>query len=90
MNSRRGLRIGFAGFVLALIGALGAFVGFEIQERWLSLSGFLVVVSGVAIGFIGIVYSWVTEGKQAVAESFGAAKKLSDKIKGGGGKEGHG
>lgn len=81
MNSRRGLKIGFAGFLLALFGALGAFAGFEINERWLSVSGFLVVVAGVAIGFIGIVYSWVTEGKQSIGGSFGAAKKMGDKIK---------
>lgn len=80
MKLSRGLKIGFSGFVIALLGAVTVFFGFEIERRWLSVAGYVIAIVGVAVGFAGIVYGWITEGRQAVTGSLAAAKKLRHKI----------
>lgn len=80
MAQRRGLKVGLTGFAIALVGAVAGFGGFEIDQRWLSLTGFGITAAGVMVGFIGIVYGWITEGKQAVTGSFKAARELRNKI----------
>lgn len=80
MTQRRGLKVGLTGFAIALVGAVAGFGGFEIDQRWLSLTGFGITAAGVIVGFIGIVYGWITEGKQAITGSFEAAKNLRSKI----------
>ncbi len=81
MAQHRGLKIGFIGFVIAFVGAAVGFSGFQIDERWLSLTGFTVTVFGVLIGFVGITYGWITEGKQAIGGSVEAAGELRNKIR---------
>ena len=80
MAQRKGMKIGLTGFVIAVVGAVAGFAGFEIDQRWLSIIGFVITVAGVAVGFIGIVYGWITEGKQAVTGGLGVAKKLHNKV----------
>lgn len=79
MVQRRGMKIGLAGFAIALVGAAIGFGGFEIDQRWLSIIGFVITVAGVAVGFVGIVYGWITEGKQAVTGGLEVAKQLHNK-----------
>ena len=81
MVQHRGLKIGFIGFVIAFVGAAVGFSGFHIDERWLSLAGFIITVFGVVIGFVGIAYGWITEGKQAIGGSVEAAGELRSKLK---------
>lgn len=78
----RALKVAFAGFVIALIGAVVGFGGFHVGERWLSIAGFAITIFGVAIGFIGIVYGWIMHGKQAITGSAQATTELRDKITG--------
>ena len=77
MGRNIGMKIGFGGFVVALIGAVVGFSGYGIGERGLSLIGFVITVLGVCIGFCGIVYGWISEGRKAISGSIEAAKKLS-------------
>lgn len=83
----RGLRIGLAGFVIAVVGAALGFAGFHIEERWLSIAGFVITVVGVIVGFAGIVYGWVTEGRRAITGSVQSAKELRDRTMTGLGKK---
>ena len=75
MAQHRGLRIGFAGFVIALVGAAAGFSGFEIDQRWLSITGYLITGAGVVVGFIGILYGWITDGPRAVRGGVDAARE---------------
>ena len=79
MNQQRGMKIGLAGFVIALVGAAIGFSGFEIDQRWLSIIGFVTTVAGVAVGFIGIVYGWITVGKHSITGGLEITKKLHNK-----------
>lgn len=76
----RGLRICFAGFVIAAIGAGLGFAGFFIEERMLSLVGLALTVTGVAVGFVGLAYGWITEGKRAITGSVQASRDLQKKF----------
>jgi VIT1/CCC1 family predicted Fe2+/Mn2+ transporter len=76
----RGLKIGFAGFVIAAIGAALGFAGFFIEERTLSLVGLAITVAGVAVGFVGLIYGWITEGKRAITGSVQASRDLREKF----------
>jgi hypothetical protein len=75
MAQYKGLKIGLLGFVIAVVGAIAGFAGFEIGLRWLSIIGFVITGIGVAAGCIGILYGWITEGKQAITGGLGIAKK---------------
>ena len=77
---RKGVKIGFTGFVIALVGAVVGVAGFHFEQRWLAITGFAITVVGVAVGFIGIGYAWITEGRQALAGSVDAARKLRKMI----------
>jgi hypothetical protein len=80
MAKSNGLRVGFAGFLVATVGAASGFVGFAVGTRWLSLIGFAVTVIGIAIVFASIVYGWVTTGNQAIKGSIPAAKELANRM----------
>jgi len=80
MAQRKGLIIALVGFAIAMLGAIAGFAGFQIEEQWLSISGFAITVMGVAIGFIGIVYGWITGGEHAITGSGEAARELRNKI----------
>ena len=77
MAQRKGIKIGFTGFVIALMGAAVGVSGFHLEQRWLAVTGFVITAAGVAVGFIGIGHAWITEGRQALAGSVDAASVLS-------------
>lgn len=77
MSQSKGLKIFFVGFLIAGVGALSGFGGFQFNMRWLSIAGFVLVVIGVAVAFIGILYGWITEGRRALTGSVDAAKDLA-------------
>jgi 1,4-dihydroxy-2-naphthoate octaprenyltransferase len=74
-----GVRIAFGGFLVALIGVVAGFLGFYINERWLSIVGLGATAIGVLIGFFGVACGWVRNAKSAVKGSFQAAKELRSK-----------
>jgi hypothetical protein len=80
MAQRKGLQIGFTGFAFSLAGVALGLYGFHIDERWMSVAGFVVTGIGVLVGFTGIVYGWITEGKRAIGGSVEAARELRNKI----------
>lgn len=78
----RELKIGFAGFVIALVGAVAGFGGFYVEQRWLSVVGFFIVVAGVTIGFVAISYGWyemIREGR-VMSRSLQAAQDMRRNI----------
>jgi len=79
-GTTRGMRIAVTGFVVALIGIVAGFVGFYVDERWLSMTGFAVTAAGVLIGFAGVVHGWIYNAKQAIKGSAQAADDLSSKL----------
>ena len=54
----RPLRLGFAAFLLAAIGAALGFTAQSIEVRWLAILAFCVVAIGVACGFFAIGWGW--------------------------------
>lgn len=76
----KGVKIGFTGFLIAMIGAVLGFGGFQFEERWVAVSGFVLTALGVFVGFVGILHSWITNGKQAISGSVKAAKEVRDTI----------
>jgi hypothetical protein len=79
-GTSRGMRIAFSGFIVALIGVVAGFVGFYVNERWLSMTGFTVTAAGVLIGFAGVVHGWIYNAKRAIKGSTQAADELSSKL----------
>ena len=79
-GTSRGMRIAAAGFAVALIGVIAGFVGFDVNERWLSITGFAVTAAGVLIGFAGVAHGWIYNAKRAIKGSAQAADELSSKL----------
>lgn len=75
-----GLQIAFAGFLIAIVGAIAGFSGFHVNERWLSLLGFVLVASGVFVGFVGVAYGWKRETKRAVKGSIQATNEMRSRL----------
>lgn len=80
-RSLRNLKIGFYGFVTAVIGVAIGFCGFAIDTRWLSVIGFGITVVGVSVSFVSIAYGLIAEGRYAITGSVNAARDLSQKIR---------
>jgi hypothetical protein len=66
----RALRIGFVGLVIAVCGALLGVTGWATSLRPLWFVGYVIGLVGCAVGFIGILYGWVTGGGRAITEGF--------------------
>ncbi len=79
-GTTRGMRIATVGFVVALMAVVIGFVGFYVNERWLSIAGFVVTTVGVLIGCGGVVYGWLQDAKRAIKGSTQAAEELSSKL----------
>ena len=79
-GTTRGVRIAAAGFAVASIGVVAGFVGFYVNERWLSMTGFVVTAAGVLVGIAGIAYGWLHDAKRAIKGSAQAAEELSSKL----------
>jgi len=79
-GTTRGMQIAFGGFVVALIGVVAGFLGFYVNERWLSVAGLGITAIGVLIGFVGVAYGWMRDAKPAVKGSVQAAKELRSKL----------
>ena len=77
MSHSKGLKIGVTGFLVAVVGAIFGFGGFQFNVQWLSIIGFAIVGMGVVVGFVGILYGWLTEGRHALSGSVDAAKELT-------------
>lgn len=58
-GTTKGMRIGFLGFCVAAAGGLVAVFGSWTQVLVLAVGGFILVVIGVGIGFIGVGYHWL-------------------------------
>ena len=52
------LRLGFAAFLAAAVGAALGFTAHSIEVRWLAVLAFGLVVIAVACGFFSIVWGW--------------------------------
>ena len=52
------LRLGFAAFLVAGVGAALGFTAHSIEVRWLAVSAFGLVVIAVACGFVAIGWGW--------------------------------
>ena len=52
------LRLGFAAFLAAAVGAALGFTAHSIEVRWLAVLAFSLVVIAVACGFLAIVWGW--------------------------------
>jgi spore maturation protein SpmA len=76
-----GLQIFAIGFIIALVGAVGGFSADHFELRQLALVAFVVTAIGIAIGLVGILYGWATQGKKAVSGSAEAARELRHKIR---------
>ena len=68
------------GFGLAVLGTTIGFVGFSIDQRWVSLVGFAIVAAGVTTGVIAIFYGWLKEGRRAIGGSWQGMGSLRDCI----------
>lgn len=75
------LNVAFAGFCIAALGAMTGFIGFGIEIRWVTLVAFVVTTFGVILGFIGIIYGWITYGGAVIGKSIRAEEELVAKIK---------
>lgn len=80
-ETARGIRIGFAGFVVAFAGIIVGFVGFYINYKWVSQVSFAVVVVGVLMGFAGVVYGWMHGAKHAISGSIHATGNMSAQLR---------
>ena len=72
----RALRIGFVGLVIAVCGALLGVTGWATNLRPVWLVGYVIGLGGCAVGFIGILYGWVTGGWRAIAEGFSGMRRV--------------
>lgn len=59
-----GMRIAFAGFLVALYGGLTGAVAAWIGIQWAAVFEFILVMIGVILGFIGIIWGWAELGKR--------------------------
>ncbi|MCQ4144007.1 hypothetical protein [Vogesella sp. AC12] len=75
------LHVAFAGFCIAAVGAIAGFIGFGIERQWVACLSFAITVLGVAIGFIGVIYGWITCGRAAIKGGVQDAEDLAAKIK---------
>jgi hypothetical protein len=80
MTKIKGLSIALVGILFAMIGVISGFGGFYLELRWLSMAGFAITTFGVGIGFIGVIYGWVVEGKRAITGRREGTEALRKKI----------
>jgi len=57
-----GVRIGFAGFAIGLLGVGLGFLGDHIDKTWLLLLALVVTTVGFLICAFGIIYGWAILG----------------------------
>ena len=55
---RQPLRLGFAAFIAAAIGAALGFTAHSVDVQWLAIFAFVLVAIAVACGFIAIGWGW--------------------------------
>lgn len=75
------LRLPLIGFAIAACGAAMGFFAFYIEVRPLAIVGYFVTLSGVIIGFVGIIIGGVRHGRSAVKGSLKSARGLFGKPK---------
>lgn len=60
---RRGMRLAFTGFAMAIVGVLMAFSGLYFKVKMISQIGFFICTVGVVFGFSGVCLGWIDIGK---------------------------
>jgi hypothetical protein len=65
-DANRGLRIWFYGFMVAVVGAVIGVIGWYIDERNVTLTGWAIGLVGVGVGGAGVVLGWLTTGRDAI------------------------
>jgi hypothetical protein len=58
-GTTRSLRIAFLGFGVAAFGGIVGVVGYWIGVPLIAAMGFVIVIAGVIIGFVGIARGWI-------------------------------
>jgi hypothetical protein len=81
----KGLKAAFTGFVVALLGVSMGFGGFYVEQRWLSIIGFVTTAAGLAIGSSAIMYGWTMIWREykwgILSQSIRAAHEMSIKVR---------
>lgn len=71
-----------AGFAITAVGVATGFFSFYIDKRWLGIIALAIAAIGIVIGFAGVAYGWIYDGKRAFKESIRGMKELRAKLHG--------
>jgi hypothetical protein len=80
-GTTRGVRIGFIGFVIALVAVSAGFFGSYVGSRPIQLVAFVATGIGVLIGFIGVAVGWFKDSTTATSGDKQAPDGLPGKLK---------
>jgi hypothetical protein len=53
------MRFASLGFLIAVVGAAMGFSSFAIDHRWIGISGYVIVVIGISVGFVAIIFGFI-------------------------------